>query len=354
MQNENKNRGSLTDRKGVNIVESTFLNDLQWLFREQTVSDYGIDAIVEQCVDDNPTGKLISVQIKTGLSYLKTNTNGDFIFYPTKTHVEYWLSSSIPVILVLCNPDTKVAYWIQIAKRNLETINKEKYKITISNSSILSVNSRTNLENIISAFSPNIIFNENIAEMSTEELSHYASELMSHCSDSLKLLRQSVENHGNDSKLWVSSLENLLSDVKLGMVDESRKNKRIKNIGRTFTTSLNVLRTRLGGTDLKIMIESHVKAFCLIDRVMDDFGEKVNLLPSVLAEELRNESVGIISLIDTVKKVAEKYKDPDNDWGQDFVQAMSSCSITLEDYAAELESLSDIIQKYVDKLKVVS
>ena len=37
----------LTERRGVNAVEAVFLNDFKWIFREQAVSDFGIDAQAE-------------------------------------------------------------------------------------------------------------------------------------------------------------------------------------------------------------------------------------------------------------------------------------------------------------------
>jgi len=38
---------SLVDRQGVSLTSLIFTRDLQWIFREQPVSDVGIDALVE-------------------------------------------------------------------------------------------------------------------------------------------------------------------------------------------------------------------------------------------------------------------------------------------------------------------
>jgi hypothetical protein len=55
---------------GVNAVEGVVLKEFGWLFREQAVSDYGIDAHVEEVDSDNkPTGKLVALQIKSGPSF---------------------------------------------------------------------------------------------------------------------------------------------------------------------------------------------------------------------------------------------------------------------------------------------
>jgi len=50
------------ERKGINAVESIFLHEFDWLFREQPVSDYGIDAQVEVVENNTPTGKLLALQ----------------------------------------------------------------------------------------------------------------------------------------------------------------------------------------------------------------------------------------------------------------------------------------------------
>jgi hypothetical protein len=68
-----------TERSGVNAVEAIFLNEFKWAFREQAVSDYGIDAIVEEKDGDRPTGKLIALQIKSGESYFKKR-RGNYVF----------------------------------------------------------------------------------------------------------------------------------------------------------------------------------------------------------------------------------------------------------------------------------
>ena len=83
-------RPPLTGRIGVNAVERIFLQEFHWYFREQTTSDFGIDALVEVADDDEkPSGKLIALQIKSGSSYFKKRGK-DYVFYGKKQHLEYW------------------------------------------------------------------------------------------------------------------------------------------------------------------------------------------------------------------------------------------------------------------------
>ena len=55
------------DRIGVQQVGSLFERN-GYIFREQPISDYGIDAHVEIVEEENVTGELIALQIKSGAS----------------------------------------------------------------------------------------------------------------------------------------------------------------------------------------------------------------------------------------------------------------------------------------------
>src|SRR5882724_7515182 len=110
-----------TERVGVNAIEAIFLKEFDWAFREQSVSDYGIDAIVEEKVDGQPTGKLVALQIKSGASYFKKR-RGNYVFHGELRHLNYWTSHSLPVFLILYNPEDGSAVWQRI-DRHLAQVN---------------------------------------------------------------------------------------------------------------------------------------------------------------------------------------------------------------------------------------
>src|SRR5580704_14435654 len=95
---------SKTERVGVNAVERIVINDLGWIFREQPILDFGIDAQAE-LVEDGPTGKLIGLQIKSGLGNFSETSDG-LVYYGDLDHLDYWLSHSLPVILVAHLPES--------------------------------------------------------------------------------------------------------------------------------------------------------------------------------------------------------------------------------------------------------
>lgn len=101
------------DRVGVNAVESIILRELKWIFREQPISDWGIDAQIEITDGEQPTGKLIALQIKSGKSFFRKR-NKKFIFYGEGRHLRYWRNHSLPVLVVLHNPGTGLTIWQRI------------------------------------------------------------------------------------------------------------------------------------------------------------------------------------------------------------------------------------------------
>lgn len=107
-----------TDRIGVQIVGEQF-ERAGYIFREQAISDYGIDAQVELVEGDNVTGKLIAIQIKSGSSWFQEEIDGNYIFRGDRGHLNYWLDHSLPVIIVLCDTKTRQCYWQSISAPNV-------------------------------------------------------------------------------------------------------------------------------------------------------------------------------------------------------------------------------------------
>ena len=87
------------ERIGVAKVNLIF-EKIGFLFREQPVGDYGIDAIVEERISKKElSGKLIGVQIKSGASFFKEVKENKIIFRGEMKHYKYWKRYSLPVIL---------------------------------------------------------------------------------------------------------------------------------------------------------------------------------------------------------------------------------------------------------------
>jgi len=134
----------LIDRRGVNAVEAVFLNEFRWAFREQMVIDHGTDAQAEVIEGDKLTGKLIALQIKTGASYFRPH-GSDFVYYGEKRHLEYRLGHSLPVFLVLHDPDRALTLWQKI-DGGLARVTENGWSIIIPVTNVLSADAKAAFE----------------------------------------------------------------------------------------------------------------------------------------------------------------------------------------------------------------
>jgi hypothetical protein len=101
--------------RGVRLVQEAVEDNLGWIFRVKRKADVGVDGEIEIVREDRrATGRLVSVQIKCGRSYLSERTNAGFIYRGDLVHLRYWLDHSLPVIVVLCDPDTRDCYWVEV------------------------------------------------------------------------------------------------------------------------------------------------------------------------------------------------------------------------------------------------
>ena len=122
-------RYNRTERIGVNATEQIIIKDFDWIFREQPIVDVGVDALIEQAENGDPTGKFIAFQIKTGKSNFSISKNR-LTYYISNIHYNYWLNFDIPIILIAHLPEQNETYWIEISESNI-TKARKRWKIEI-------------------------------------------------------------------------------------------------------------------------------------------------------------------------------------------------------------------------------
>ena len=127
---------STTARAGLYAVGSIVSEELRWIFREQPVEDYGIDAHIEICEEGKPTGRLLAAQIKSGKSWFERRTEEGFVYTGSLRHLDYWTSYSVPVILILYHPEEKRAYWAPVESRRILR-NSRGWNMAVPFSSVL-------------------------------------------------------------------------------------------------------------------------------------------------------------------------------------------------------------------------
>lgn len=139
---------STNERIGVMRV-ATILTEMGLIFRETSNSDTGIDGYIEE-VNNNQeaTGRLLAVQIKSGASYLHEQDEY-FVYYADESHIKYWQLYPIPVILCVHNPVTGNTYYQTIKSHGhgLST------KIVIPKNQVLSFENREDIFASIAGFS---------------------------------------------------------------------------------------------------------------------------------------------------------------------------------------------------------
>jgi len=123
-------KNARTARTGVYAVGRIIEEELEWIFREQQIEDYGIDAHIEVCVEGKPTGKMIASQIKSGESWFSTKNEEGFIYKGSLRHFDYWTQHSLPVILILYNPKLKQAWWVPIESDRIQLF-EDKWEIVV-------------------------------------------------------------------------------------------------------------------------------------------------------------------------------------------------------------------------------
>jgi hypothetical protein len=135
-----------TERIGVNAVERIVTKEFKWIWRGQDVADFGIDGQIE-VVDGNghPTGQLLAVQVKSGPSYFKRGQEA-VAFYVDDGHLKYWDQHTLPVILVLHNPEDEQTIW-QWASLRAARSSGEGWRIDVPRIKVLNAASKAELQN---------------------------------------------------------------------------------------------------------------------------------------------------------------------------------------------------------------
>lgn len=139
---------SQTERIGVNMVNKIITNELGWIFREQPTDDYGIDAQIEIVDEDLVTGRLIAAQIKTGKSYFRNSNEQEIIFRGKIEHLNYWSNHSLPVVLILCDPNENVCYWTKVSEEAVEKTSNDYWKIAVPKRNVLGAIASESLQRI--------------------------------------------------------------------------------------------------------------------------------------------------------------------------------------------------------------
>ena len=105
----------LIGQSGANLIEQIVLQ-MKYVWRPLLIFDIGIDGEIEICdpVTGEGSNSIVRVQVKATTASFQAETMQSFEYSCEQKDLDYWLKGNTPVILIICRPDTKEAYWIPI------------------------------------------------------------------------------------------------------------------------------------------------------------------------------------------------------------------------------------------------
>lgn len=110
-----RSRNAKQERAGLVAVEAA-CNRLDLIWRSLLEEDVGVDGTIEIALGEFPTGKMVGAQVKSGASYIRSETGSSFKFYPDKDDLAYWRQLSIPLFLLVHHPGDNCVYWVDVSR----------------------------------------------------------------------------------------------------------------------------------------------------------------------------------------------------------------------------------------------
>lgn len=142
-----RKRSAKVERMGVLGVGTAVERDLYWIYREQPVEDYGIDAHLEVVEDDETvSGQLIAIQVRSRERPFD-RIEGGWMVRDSLDHLDYWLGHVLPVILVVYDAKTESAYWQRVCRHTVVRT-ESGFKIEVPESQPLDETARVALREI--------------------------------------------------------------------------------------------------------------------------------------------------------------------------------------------------------------
>ena len=106
---------SIIGQQGVNLIEQ-IVQKMGYVWRPTPIFDVGIDGEIEirDPMSGEMTNTIIKVQSKATTQQFQAETDTSFEYRCEQRDLDYWLQGNVPIILVVCRPDTDEAYWVSI------------------------------------------------------------------------------------------------------------------------------------------------------------------------------------------------------------------------------------------------
>lgn len=141
---------ALTGQAGINLVSTIINNEFKWIFRpNHNETDFGIDAYLDIVTEDNfVTGQSIALQIKSGESFFKSKSKNGFNFYGEIKHLNYYMNSQIPILIIICDVNKRKCYWVHFDGNRIERT-KSGWKINIPSLNFFNASKKKEIQSLL-------------------------------------------------------------------------------------------------------------------------------------------------------------------------------------------------------------
>ncbi len=239
-----RSKSRATEKLGLKIVENIVEYEHKWICRKVPLDDdYGIDAYIDILEDDKYlTGKSIAIQVKAGPSYFKNENSIGWTFYGELKHLNYYLNLEIPVLIVLVDIESKMAYWAKVDVNQVIRTTKN-WKIIIPKGQKLILKSR--LKSTTSGF---VDYTKQI-----EKLKLINSSILEHEQVFIAIDREEIETSNfigfEKLLLWLTASEEMILKNRgkfliavFGYDEDERELCEIPEIRKWFTSVLPIFK----------------------------------------------------------------------------------------------------------------
>jgi hypothetical protein len=338
-------RFSNTERLGVIKTDEIVTKNLGWIFREQTISDVGIDAIIEQVDNGYPTGKLIAVQIKSGKGNFHLSDK-KITHYISNIHYNYWLSLNIPIILIAYFPESDEIYWDEISESTLKRT-KKKWKIEIPKTKRFNENSENKLIQLLSVKSQENILFELYKGSPKPETIFDIVERVECISESTKSIYKIVEII---SEMREDTNEYNLKLKEFAEKGYSDKDQEVKSSFKGFGRSLNIISKRLEN-EVELFSETFSEGFYAYEQIVtlnftltENVKDLLNAKSSIenIPESVSSALEGIESMRNGVNGLPKKYST--------LREARSYLLDTIDSLIFEFNEAGNLARKMTEKI----
>jgi len=229
---------NFTGNNGLNLVSTIVNNDLEWVCRVNNKEyDYGIDAYLDIVTDEGfVTGQTIAVQVKSGKSYFKNKTSNGFTFYGEMKHLNYYINSQVPIVIIICDIKKRVCYWQHFKKDRIEnTINS--WKMNIPKNNKFSISNKNKLLALLPKVKNHT---DDLTRLWEENLLLKKSDLLLYSIDrkhiekyNIKPLKRFFKRLQVNDSLYIS-MQNKIEISTFGYEDDKREVYEIKEVKKYF------------------------------------------------------------------------------------------------------------------------